>query len=247
MQLLMIAQPRTGTTLLRNLVNQQSEVFMYGEVLYPDLFTWGFFSHILPSVYGTPSNFLPTRWGERLIGYLDELTRLMSDAGKSVVGFDVKIPQISLVPHFHAAALASRFSILHVRRKNTLAAVLSYETLAKRLAAGYPAHGPMPTEQIRVHLDPAWLSLRIAEFEIQDKWIQHTYRDSHYLELFYEDFAGADPWNSARDKLSAFCGIELRMPFAPTIAKQNHVDLAEIIINHDDIRRLFPRFFETCL
>jgi hypothetical protein len=144
----MIAQPRTGTMLLRTLLNQHNGIYVYGEIFYPEFFIWGFFSHLMPAVSRDANNLLPTNWRTHVTDYLTNLTGIMADAGKSIVGFDLKIPQISLVPDFHASVENSNFSVLHVRRKNSLAAILSYETMRIRMAAGASAHPVAQPENI---------------------------------------------------------------------------------------------------
>ena len=243
MLLLMIAQPRTGTVLLRDLLNRHSEIYIYGEILYPDLFMWGFFAHLLPEVGRDGSNLLPTRWSSHLRDYLDELTGIMSDAGKSVIGFDAKIPHVALLPNFHDN-LPPDFAVLHVRRRNTLAAVLVwYELMGKRIAEGGASHATAPSKNISLQIDPAWLALRISEFETQDKWIKYIYGERTYLELWYEDFASPGVWDSARGRLSAFFGIDIGLPFAPKTVKQNSPNLADLIDNSAEIRSQFPQFF----
>lgn len=243
MRFLMIAQPRTGTMLLRTLLNQHNGIYVYGEIFYPEFFIWGFFSHLMPAVSRDANNLLPTNWRTHVTDYLTNLTGIMADAGKSIVGFDLKIPQISLVPDFHASVENSDFSVLHVRRKNSLAAILSYETMRIRMAAGASAHPVAQPENICVHVDPDWLTLRIAEFETQDQWINHIYCGRNYLELWYEDFASPDVWDNACCKLAAFFGLELQLKFAPATVKQNSDNMADLIENSDEIKHRFPRFF----
>jgi hypothetical protein len=243
MRFLMIAQPRTGTMLLRTLLNQHAKIYVYGEIFYPEFFFWGFFSHLLPAVNRDVDNLLPTKWSTHVVDYLEGLTGMMVDAGKSIVGFDVKIPQISFVPNFHGSVEHAGFAVMHVRRRNSLAAILSYETMRRRTAEGGSAHPTAPSENISMHVDPAWLGLCLAEYETQDQWINHIYGGKDYLELWYEDFASPDVWNGACRKLSAFFGIELQLPFAPAIVKQNSANMADLIENSDEIKHRFPRFF----
>jgi hypothetical protein len=242
-QFLLIAHPRTGTTLLRSLLNRHEKIYVYGEVLYPGFFPWGFYSKLQSAIQGAPDDLLPTRWAKYLEPCLAPLISLMNDAGKSVVGFDAKIPQIAIIPNFHHSVLTAGFAILHLRRRNTLAAIVSYETMARRVASGGVAHGTNRPETMQLHLQPEWLSLRIEELENQDKWIKFTYQKSRYAELWYEDFAAPQFWPKASSRLSSFFEVDIKLPFDTELMKQNPIDLRRMIVNSEEIESLFPQFF----
>jgi LPS sulfotransferase NodH len=243
MRLLLIAQPRTGTTLLRNLLNQHSKIYIYGEIFYPDFFSWGFFSHLRSKAHSDATYMLPTKWHTQVMDYLDGLTGIMLDAGKAVVGFDAKIPHLALVPDIHKMFREHGMSVLHLRRRNTLAAILSYEVMHRQAALRAHGHSASAEEEAKLHVDPTWLALRIAEFEVQDQWINHSYSGLHYLQVSYEDFASPSVWYAAQQQLSEFFEVHIDLPFAPTITKQNSWDVGDLIENAAEIARLFPRFF----
>jgi LPS sulfotransferase NodH len=243
MPVLLLAQPRTGTTLFRSLVNQHPAAYFYGEVLFPDFFAWGFFSYLSGRLRDDRRMALPTHWHDQLKPYLTQLAGLMHDAGKAVVGFDLKIPQLGFVPDFHRAIVGGDFPIIHLRRRSVLGAIVSYETMSRRVGAGRPAHGSRPERTEPIHLDPAWLALRVAEFETQDGWINLTYRAGRYLELHYEDLSPAG-WGKVCERLSAFLGLDFTVPFRTVLEKQNDADLSRLIANFDEISAVFPHLCE---
>ncbi len=239
MRVLLLAQPRTGTTLFRSLINQHPAAYFYGEVLFPDFFAWGFFSYVAGALGRDRQALLPTSWHAHLDPYLAQLAGLMRDAGKKVVGFDLKISQLGFVPDFHRGIAASDCAVIHLRRRDVLGAIVSYETMSRRVASGQPAHGACPARTEAVHVDPDWLALRVSEFTTQDVWIERIYAARRYLLLYYEELTPAG-WGGVCAKLSAFLGLDITVPFRTSLEKQNDADMSQVIANYAEIKAAFP-------
>jgi hypothetical protein len=241
----MIAQPRTGTTVFGNLVNKQRTAVMYREAFHPAYFKWGWYSHLLPKIQENPKALLPTHWDQYLTPYLTALYEAKERNRKLVVGIDVKITQAETLFTLPRSIRECGAGVLHMRRRNTLAAIVSYRIMAERVREGARAHGTSAPEIKPVQLNLDWLKCRIATFESQDNMVKWTYRDHPYMELFYEDFIGQAGWQNTCTRLTQFFGTRFEVPFAPRLQKQNPAGLASLIKNHQEVRKLFPQFFDT--
>jgi len=241
---IMLAQPRTGTTVFGNLVNKQRTTYLYREAFHPAFFKWGWYQHLLPLLQENPQAILPTQWGQYLGPYLNGLYEVKEKNRKVAVGIDVKISQAELLYALPQAVRQCGASVLHMRRRNTLAAIVSYRIMVERVREGARAHGTSAPEVRTVHLNMDWLKLRMATFETQDNMVKWTYRDYPYLELFYEDFVGEEGWNRTSVRLAEFFETRFDVPFAPRLQKQNPATLAELIRNADEVRKVYPQFFE---
>ena len=245
MRFVMIAHQRTGTTVFRELLNQNQSVYAYGEAFHPKLFKWGWYSYLLPKVQEDPSAILPPNRGRYLTPYLNSLYEAKEKPPIVAVGIDVKIPQAQLIYALPEAVRQCGAGVLHLRRKNTLAAIVSYELAKRRVRSGGRAHGTQPANSEPVRLNLNWLELRISEFEKQDEKVKWLYRHHAYMELFYEDFIGDVGWQRTCARLSEFLGAELRGIFSPRLKKQNSSNVSDLIVNADQVKRQFPQFFDA--
>jgi hypothetical protein len=240
----MLAQPRTGTSVFGNLVNKQRTTFLYREAFHPAFFKWGWYTHLLPILQESPDSILPTKWGRHLAPYLNGLYEAKEKKRKAAVGIDIKITQAELLYALPQAVRACGAGVLHMRRRNTLAAIVSYRIMVERVREGARAHGTSAPQVRSVYLNLDWLKLRMATFETQDKTVKWTYRDYPYMELYYEDFVGETGWQRTCVRLSEFFGIAFEVPFEPRLQKQNPATLEELIKNANEIKNAFPHFFE---
>jgi hypothetical protein len=245
MRFILLAHERTGTTVFRGLVNQHPSVFIYGEMCFPSFFDGGWYSHLADEVDRDKSVLLPRERGARFFPYLSQLAEKEERGGKNSVGFDVKIEQTGMIGYFNHTAQQSAYGILHVRRTNTLAAIISNVTMEARMNRGLPPHDTKPADNEPVYLDPEWLKLRIEEHELQDRQVTFTHKNQPYLQIHYEEFTSPTGWRITCNRLSGFFNFVFEVPFNPPYVKQNTSNLAELISNADEIRRRFARFFET--
>jgi len=243
MRFILLAHERTGTTVFRGLVNQHPLVFIYGEMCFPSFFENGWYSHLADRVESDKSVLLPREGGANFLPFIQSLANREEQNGKTVVGFDVKLAQSRLIGYFNHYVQESGCGILHMYRKNTLATIVSSETMSARMKRGLPPHGTKPADNQPVYLDPEWLKLRVEDFELQDRIVAFTHSRQPYIQVCYEDFTTPHGWQVTCKRLSGFFRLDFEVPFNPSLAKQNTADLAELIINADEIRRLYPRFF----
>jgi hypothetical protein len=245
MRFVMIAQPRTGTTVFGNLINKNRSVFMYREAFHPKFFPWGWYAYIYPKLQENPDTLLPTNWHPHFTPYLKGLYEAKEARNKLAVGIDIKVTQAELLYGLPKSIRECGAKVLHIRRRNTLAAIVSYRLMAERLRVqGRRAHGVAAPEAESVRLNLEWLKLRVAQFENQDNMVKWTYRDEPYLEMFYEDFIGVQQWKRQWPKLAEFFEIPFKIAFLPRLQKQNPPNLADTITNAEEVKKLFPHFFE---
>ena len=243
MRFILLAHERTGTTLFRGLANQHPSVFIYGEMCFPSFFDNGWYSRLAHEVDRDKSVLLPQEGGARFIPYISDLAQLEERNGRRAVGFDIKIAQAKMIGYFNHHVQESGYGVLHLRRRNTLATIISNETMVARMNRGLPPHGTMPAENEPVYLDPEWLGLRIEELELEDRLLMFTHRNQPFLQICYEDFTTPFGWEMECGRVSDFLDVDFQVPFKPTLVKQNTSNLEELIVNADEIRYLFPRFF----
>ena len=244
MRFIMLAHQRTGTTVFRTLINLHQQVFLYGEALNPDLHKWGWYAYLLERVREDPRALLPTQASSHLLPYLRHLFAEQEQAGKEVVGVDIKVPQIELMQDIYPRVRDSEFGVLHMRRRNTLAAVVSHMTMMDRQRRGAAVHAAQTVENRSIHVDLEVLAFRIPHFELLDQRINRLLRKSQYLEIYYEDFTAPGAWPGICQKLSDFFGVTFDVPFTPKLSKQNVLGLSQLIRNADQVRRRFPKYFE---
>jgi LPS sulfotransferase NodH len=245
MRFVLIAQPRTGTTVLRNLLNQSRLLYMYGEAFHPAYFSWGWYTYLLPKLQEEPKALLPTNWSNHVTPYLTALFEAKEAKRKAAVGVDIKIPQAQMVRGLAKSIRECGANVLHLRRRNALASIVSYRIMTERVRQGGKAHGTRAVQSEPVLLNVDWLKLRIAEFESEDNMVKWNYRGRGYLELFYEDFIGDEGWQQTCLKLTDFLKLKISSPFEPSLKKQNSSNLADLIVNADEVRKHFPQYFEN--
>jgi hypothetical protein len=217
---------------------------MYGEVMNPDLHQWGWYHYLLGRIKEDDRAVIPTQYARHFLKYLEERAADKERAGKEIVGVDIKIPQTEQIADFYTHVRASPFGVLHLRRRNTLAAIVSHMTMMARRKQGQTAHGTKPAKNRPIHIDMEVLEFRIPYFELLDARVKRACRDGKYLEIYYEDFTHAAGWRETCGRLSEFFGMQFELDFAPTLQKQNTSNLADLIRNVDEVRSAYPRFFD---
>lgn len=235
MRSLLFAHPRTGTTYLRNILNTHPSIYFYGEVLYPDYFSWGFYAYLR---WKGVDISLPAETYKHIVPFLNSITGVMEDAGKSVIGFDFKIPQCNLICDFHKSIDKSLFSVIHLCRKNQLDAIVSYEIMNIRNTNSIPPHAMNIPPPISISLDTETLLTRLKRFSIEDDEINSIYNGkSSYLRVYYEDIT-SDESQKCLQEIADFLGVCVSEFQAPSLVKQNPLDLSKKIINFDEVKSL---------
>lgn len=229
MRVVLFAHPRSGTTYLRSLLNQHPSVYFYGEVFHPDIFSWGFYSYIktnIKDIYNLNS------YVDHIVPFFDSLTGIMEDAGKKIIGFDVKIPQFSSIMNGHSAIVEKDFSIIHLTR-NYLDAYTSYEIMRERNKKNILAHNSFIPDLQKVFLDTNILLPQLKLMKAQDELIEGAYRNkNNYVKI---DYADINP--SFIQNLFSQFGLESTHLKGSALVKQNPELLTEKILNAEEVFR----------
>jgi hypothetical protein len=244
MRFILLAQKRTGTTVFRSLANQHDSLHLYNEAFFPDKFPWGWYAHLGARLANDPDLILPGNMGREIMPYFDQLAAAKEKRGKLAVGVDVKLSQAQQIRDFHHHLKSSDYGILHMRRRNTLAAIISRLTMEAREKRGIRAHGSAPAVNEPLYLDPEYLALQIENHELQDRIVNWTYREKKYLQVCYEDFTTSSGWKTACGQLSDFFGFPFQVDFVTHLTKQNSSNLAELLKNADEVQNAYPQFFD---
>ncbi len=157
---------------------------------------------------------LPREGGANFLPFIPNLAKREERNGKRAVGFDVKMAQSRLIGYFNHYVQASGCGILHMYRKNTLATIVSAETMAARMKRGLPPHGTTRADNKPVYLDPEWLKLRVEDYELQDRIAAFTHSLQPYIQVCYEDFMTPDGWQVTCKRLFGFFHLDLRCRLA---------------------------------
>lgn len=205
----LISTPRSGTTAFRSLLNQNSDVYLFGEVLYPDYFSWGFFSWLAAKRAAGKHLDLPHTWTSEYIPYLHNIAGIMFEAGKKSVGVDLKWGQVKAIFGLDKLIARDELGIIHLVRRNTAATVLSQIRMAIALSTGRPIHLSAHAKNkekldITVEIKGYRLQNLIDELRVEESIIEQTYSSGAYIKIYYEDIFGGGDLNGVSQKLSKF-------------------------------------------
>lgn len=224
-----VADVRTGSTLLSSSLDRHPEVRCRGELFHPDDF---------------PDNQVPG--GPRhALGAEALIARALRGEPAAAVGFRAMVfhPDPAAQPQWASAWewLAARpdLHVIYLRRRDALAQFASL-----RIAHWTGRFNPSPEDPLydpeqrpRVRIDPAelwrWIDERAGLYA---RCREHLAGKSA-LELAYEDLT-AD-WDGCIDWIEAFLGVA-RQPLAPAKKKQEQRPLSESVANYAELRRSLP-------
>ena len=233
----LIAQPRSGTKWLREFLNFHREIFMYGEVLFPAMFYWGFFQYVANQSVRDASRIIPENWAAMFLDYIAEISGIPAEAKRHVVGYDVKLSQVGYVPHL-ASVIPRHHKVLHLSRRNSLAGFVSHARLRERLGAGGDTHVRLPG-QSRITLNPETIVQDVRGFIEDEASGAAAFNWGSFLHIHYEDICrdyrpGARPIREIFDFLGLACPTELPFCFSAEVTSAPTV--AGDIANADAIR-----------
>ena len=236
--LAIIAHGRTGTHHLRALLNTHPGVYCFSEILNPNLSNASFYAAWARAVADDPSAILvPHRLPDLFRAFLDDL---VARRAETVIGVDVKIPQIGELPALYPV-LDEVDLLVHLVRRNTLRAVVSELIMLERIRAGDPeVHRRHTPDPIRVRVDPADVLARLRYRTERDQWVaaRYAHLGRRFRRLEYESI------EHARDAPRAVAPILRDLGLRPAdatfeshLARQNPFPLADLVDNLPDLRR----------
>lgn len=229
-----VGRSRTGSNLLRSLLNAHSQVETYGEIFRsPDraAMDWDHIGHLRQSdrmhhlLLEDPVEFIETRVYSR---YPAEI---------AAVGFKIF--------YYHAQEGAWRMvwpylqqqsglHVIHMKRRNMLSTHLSRKRA--EITDVWVNTSGQREQPIAVTLD---YDQCLADFERTRAWevaADAMFAGHPKIELFYEDLAQDN--DRAMQHVQAFLGLNYQ-PVAPTIFKQSQQTLAQAIANYDELKDRF--------
>lgn len=225
-----VADLRTGSTLLSSSLDQHPEVRCLGELLHPRDF-----ADNRPA--GTPN---PRALDGRAL-----VRRALAPAqGLAAAGFRAMVflplpSQPAWANAWEALARTEGLRVIYLTRGDRLAQYASL-AIATRLGVWHPAgEPPVPAERRpRLRIEPhelaAWTRERERLYELRRAQLGRK----PALELRYEQLA--EDWPEAIGRVQAFLGVT-PLPLAPAKHKQEVRPLAEVIENYEEVRAGWER------
>lgn len=219
-----VADLRTGSTLLSATLDRHPQIRCRGELFHPDDF---------------PDNQLPAESRPALSGPA-LVARALADDDVQAAGFRAMVfhPDPAERPQWAGAwqALAAQrdLHVIVLRRADVLAQFASL-AIAQQTGRYNPHPGdPLydPDHRPRVHLDPD--ALRHWIDERADLYAQRCAQLAGHptLELTYEQLAQS--WDDTLACIEAFLGVDQK-PLTPAKQKQEQRTLSDMIVNYDEL------------
>jgi LPS sulfotransferase NodH len=220
-----VADLRTGSTLLSSSLDQHPNIRCYGELLHPD---------DLPD--NQPSECDRREWTGR------ELIRCaFTTEDVQAVGFRAMIflplpSQPQWADAWEYLRSLGELRVIYLMRHDRLAQYASVR-IAQQAGAYHPSlSDPILTPEDRptVAVDPealrGWVEQRDHLFARR----QEQLYEKPFLEVYYEDLTAH--WSNRIRRVQAFLGVE-PVALAPAKRKQEVRSLAEVITNYDQLRK----------
>ncbi len=219
-----VADLRTGSTVLSSTLDRHPQIRCRGELFHPDDF---------------PDNQLPGESRPALSGRA-LVARALADDDVRAAGFRAMVfhPDAAVRPQWAGAwdGLAGHrgLRVIELRRRDALAQLASL-TIAQETGRFTPhPDDPLydPQHRPRVHLDPDalrhWIDERARLYAQRRAQLQ----GHPMLELTYEQLA--DEWASTMLRIQDFLGVDPQ-PLSPAKQKQEQRPLHEMILNYDEL------------
>lgn len=237
---------RTGSTLVANRLNSHSCITCYEEVFLP----W---VDSEPSLRDWLDNNNRGQWergmpGVRIAFLNSLLTPSVIPAHVRAVGFKVMYNQMSLWPKFAYLApragqllqdrplrrwlRSNRVIIIHTLRRNRLKILVSHELAGQ--TGRFHSRDPASRES-SVVVPVRGLQARLRRIEAAERAARHSIRGMPTIEVFYEDYAGAQACEQDV-RLCAALGQDLpEAGLSSSLTKVSSDDLRRTIRNYDEV------------
>ena len=233
-QFLIVSAGRTGSNLLRSLIESHPAAFCGGEIFNKDYVDrdgvpWPVQGPLDPELSQLMHQD-PAEYWRRLVA--------LAAPGRAAVG--AKLTYENGAAHPAAAeffAADRRIRCIHLKRRNLLRVFLSLERA--RATGQWMARGDAPPPPVALDLQKTvHYFFRHKELEAKADTVLATHP---MLEIYYEDLA-ADPVGVGR-RCVEFLGLDPNVPLRTQHKKSGKDGLREAIKNYDELRAAFGEWF----
>lgn len=230
-RLVVLANHRSGSTMLVSAIDAHSRAVCYSEIFNAGRPMFHARGRTLGSrLLQVHRNVWPRAFLERFVfrGYRE---------GIDVVGFKAFASQIR-DPRF-AAVLRETIADPHTRRirltrRNKLAQHLSM--IRAERSGSWSSSDGKPEDRRPIRLEPRECAVALAMLERADRFVAEAIGGLEALDVAYEDFR-RDP-EAAFARVQEYLGLPVE-PFRPRLRKQRTIPLSESIENWDELRAAF--------
>ena len=254
-----LASPRSGSTVFRLWLNSHRNIRCHDEVLAKKLDAQDSIHHYFKHVRGKDANqgaydrdvlghpndaytvnllrgFLDDLFNNRdrcdawtTPANIDDFHPMTNFDGMTAVGF--KLMTYSLDNHFLNQWLSGeRIRIIHLVRENSLKQLISSQ-VAKKRKVWFSDKQHEPTT---INLDVAALTPFLARIEQMNAGIQNRFSGQEYTRVTYEEFCSAP--GELAGKMCEYLEVPGASLEMPTLKKLNPMNISDIVENYDDVK-----------
>ncbi|MBZ0151177.1 MAG: DUF6473 family protein [Planctomycetes bacterium] len=236
-QFLIVSAGRTGSNLLRSLLDSHPAAFCGGEVFNKDFVAKQGVPWPIGDTKQDPE--LRTLMLENPGAYYDRLLRIAKDAGYGAIG--AKLTYENGASHPAASERLAgdpRIRVIHLQRKNLLRQYVSLQRAfaTGQWTAGTAAATPLPPVEIDF-VKCVWFFLRNRELQAT---ADRVFANHPKLTITYEELS-ADPQRVGRQCVE-FLGLDPSVPLKVGQKKSATDTLREAIANYDELKAQFAEW-----
>ena len=233
---IIVAAGRTGSNMLRGVIDSHPDAFVGGEVLHHDLIARKGVPWPIDAAEQDPT--LPALLKYNSARYLDKLFDIARQKGFRAIGCKIMYWHGLEDDDARASLLANeRLKVIHLKRHNLLKQFLSLERAnATGSWGGRGQSGPPPA----IELDLAkFLEFFERTVEVQDRY-DELFAEHDLLQVTYEELS-SDPM-AVGTRCVEFLGLDPSRPLRVTTKPTGGGTLREAIANYDDFKASMGQF-----
>jgi hypothetical protein len=247
----LIANPRSGTHLVRGFLRGSDRVEDLGEVFHPGVMRerpHGFFRFLAGRVASDADLAIPHR-EQRARLFDDYMAHLAGLASTSHLLIDAKYNNthhfngiwhdVDQVPSLIGLIRDRGYPVIHLVRRNLLhmycSQILAYATNRWSVPSD---KADQPPSDRKITIDPDTLVMALERIQTRINFFTWCLRDhAPIARLFYEDLLTDGKFNpDVHDELSDLIGVPLDLPLTPAYAKVSP-PLGDFVSNYNDVIR----------